>query len=235
MSELRFYVYGYSVNGVMLYIGKGTGYRYKEHLRTCYELDTLWARALRKFLGRNITPDHFIIQNNLSSDAAYDLEKKLIVKYGLKCKGTGTLYNLTEGGIGPNGRKATPTEIEAMRIRTRGNTYALGMVHSAEAKERQGAFHRGVQKSEETRRKMSAAFADKIPAQVEKAKAYIAHTWWGKHASIEYSGQVRRQSPTATHRLYNVTLDGITVQRTITDFRQGSCPVEFAPLREKFI
>ena len=101
MHEKRFYVYGYSLNGEMLYIGKGTRDRFKDHFWQCYDKETYWSRALRNMLEKGVKPDAFIIQDKLTHEEALVLEEELIKKYGKRLDKTGTLYNMADGGPGP--------------------------------------------------------------------------------------------------------------------------------------
>lgn len=234
MDQKRFYVYGYSLNGEMLYIGKGTRDRYKDHLWQCYDKETYWSRALRKMLDEGVKPDSFIIQDQLTHEESLLLETELIKKYGKRLNKTGTLYNMSDGGPGPAGWKMNEAQRERCRNRMLGNNYALGMLHSNETKSKIAATIRGTVRSAESNKKKSESLSWQVNEQIEKAKEYVKDTWWGQHIKISYNGEVKRQSATQTHRLFSVELDGIIVKRTISEFRQGSCPIPFAHLKDKY-
>lgn len=231
-----FYVYGYSLNGVMLYIGKGIGDRMFNHFADCQHGKTYWTAKLRKLIRNKTLPVCGIIEDGLSEQAAFALEIATIARYGRRDLGTGSLYNTCEGGTGSSGH--TMSAEGKLRVslsmtgRHPGNKFALGMQHSQEAKDKIRAFHLGRADSEETKAKRSASLSWQVENQIEVAKILVSWTWWGKLCSITYEGDVKRQSASATHRLYKVTLNGVSVLRTITDFRQGSCPKEFLQFKE---
>lgn len=95
----RFYVYLYTDprNGNPMYVGKGQGKRYKEHL---YKSHNRFLRnkikAIRK-LG--LEPKVEIILRTNNEDIAYDVEEHLIKSYGLLVE-DGLLCNFSKGGRG---------------------------------------------------------------------------------------------------------------------------------------
>ncbi|MBK7380695.1 MAG: hypothetical protein IPJ03_17190 [Ignavibacteriales bacterium] len=234
MQTTRFYVYGYSLDGIMLYIGKGTKERYKDHLWQCYDKETYWSRALRKMLDKGIKLDSFIIQGNLTNEEALFLEEELIKKYGKRLDKSGTLYNMADGGSGPVGWKMNEEQRERCRQRMLGNNRALGLIHTEETKAKIANSIRGIVRSAETNKKKSLALSWQVEEQIQKCKDYVKDTWWGPHITITYDGETKRQSANATHRLFTVKLEDIIIKRTITDFRQGSCPIAFAKLKDKY-
>lgn len=234
MQEKRFYVYGYALSGEMLYIGKGTKDRFKDHYWQCYDKETYWSRALRNMLDKGVKPDAFIIQDKLTHEESLVLEEELIKKYGKRLDKTGTLYNMADGGPGPAGWKMTDEQRERCRLRMLGNNYALGMLHTEETKAKIAATIRGTIRTEESNKKKSNSLSWQIEEQIQKCKAYVKDTWWGPHIEITYEGETKRQSSTQTHRLFTVKLDGIKIKRTVTDFRQASCPIAFAHLKDKY-
>lgn len=231
MNANKFYVYGYSLNGEMLYVGKGTGKRMYDHFASCRCQKTYWAAKLRKLIRNNTLPICGIIEDNLTELEAFKLEIDLIEKYGRKDLGTGILYNGCSGGTGSSGHSMSEEGkakiSKSMKGRYPGNQFALGLQHTEESKEKIRKAMLGKIVSEETKQKKSEALAHQIENQLWLARLWVRDKWWGQKCSISYHGDVKRQSLSATHRLYRVELNGVTVLRTITDFKQGSCPKEF--------
>jgi len=86
-----FYVYQYiREDGTPYYIGKGKGAR-------------LYDTSKRTIRAPKNKDRIIIVQENLSEELAFKLEKELIAKYGRKNNQTGILRNLTDGGEGSSG------------------------------------------------------------------------------------------------------------------------------------
>jgi hypothetical protein len=88
----RFYVYGHFANGVLFYIGKGTGRRaFGKESRGKF-----WEDYVSKH------PDYTveILEDGLSSEQACEREKAWIEKIGRRDRSAGTLVNMTDGGDG---------------------------------------------------------------------------------------------------------------------------------------
>jgi hypothetical protein len=127
-----FYVYIYYENTVAIYVGKGYGNRAYDHLKpSLYSQRTPFHNKLREMIDRGIEPDIDII-NVSNEEEAFEEERRLIRFYGRRCDGTGTLFNLTEGGEGLSGHQhseETKLKISLTRIGVR-------HPHSEEAKEK---------------------------------------------------------------------------------------------------
>lgn len=101
-----FYVYELFVEGEAnpFYIGKGKGKRRYDHASP----SSLKARSyknhiIKKALNENRKIKVRIVEKDLSQDAAFCLEKKMIAHYGRRDMGTGCLANHTDGGDGVAG------------------------------------------------------------------------------------------------------------------------------------
>jgi len=94
------YIYFDPVADEPIYIGKGTGARWKKHMNR-KDMHPFVFR-LRRML-RNGTEPVVEIYPHVSHKAAYAAEMCLIAKYGRKDLGNGPLLNLTDGGDGQYG------------------------------------------------------------------------------------------------------------------------------------
>lgn len=236
-----FYVYMYTLNGVPLYVGKGQRSRAKQHLEPANvaKSKTFWGKKLRKLLREGLKPSLEYVQLNMLEEEALKLEADLILKYGRKDLKTGILYNTCEGGFGSSGHKMSEEGKRSvslhMKGKHKGNTFAKGLVHTQETKHKISKSQKGKIVKESTKKLQSEALNWQIEKQIKKAREYIKGLWWADLVSITYEGEVKRQSETSTHRLYNVKLNDIVVKRTITDFRQRSCPKEFKQVKELYV
>jgi hypothetical protein len=121
---MRFYVYLIcdprpGKNNVERYVGKGQRTRAKQHLNVndarCHN------RQLRGMIAQSRKLDlaiksEIIARFNVEADA-FAFEIALIKKYGRRNIGTGSLYNLTDGGEGMSGWVPPQAHVERMRQR----------------------------------------------------------------------------------------------------------------------
>ena len=105
----KFYIY-YHINPLkneIFYVGKGFGNRaYTKSYRNKH-----WHNTVNKY-GYIID----IVEENLSEDDAFKLEKFYINKIGRRDLDKGTLVNMTDGGEGPSGLKWSDESKEKRRI-----------------------------------------------------------------------------------------------------------------------
>lgn len=135
----QFYTYTYVIGGVPEYVGKGrhtsqpvnaNGERCLAHITRTPR--TYWERHLSCALlaGKDF---HIETNDHASEEAAFIEERRLIALHGRRDQGTGTLFNLTDGGEGHVGFKQSPELIERRISKIRGR------VQSVEEKARRAA------------------------------------------------------------------------------------------------
>jgi hypothetical protein len=134
-----------------IYVGKGTGKRFKQHINCTH--NSILARKITHIKEANLLPIIEIIKDNLTEEMAFALEVELIKKYGRIKLNTGTLCNFTNGGSGAPGRlhyestlklfseqrkgkKQTPKQYEANKNRK----------HSEETKLKMSSAHAGIRR-----------------------------------------------------------------------------------------
>jgi hypothetical protein len=142
-------------DGTIFYIGIG------KRLKRAYTKDRrspIWKHAVNKY-GLNVE----ILHDDVSWEDACKIEQDLIKQYGRKAFGEGTLVNLTEGGDGQLGLKASEETKAKMSESHMGlNTWSKGRTMPEEQKQhmrdyiaKNGAFAAGHVKSEEARKSTS--------------------------------------------------------------------------------
>lgn len=141
----------------VFYIGIGSDNKYK---RANHKTD-------RNKFWKNITSktDYSvtILCDNITWEEACSIEKALILQYGRRDLGTGSLVNLTDGGEGMQGY--TFTEIHRQRMsnakkgRKGGKGRGKGNTMTEEQRSKMGKHRIGKKLSEETRKKIGATTA----------------------------------------------------------------------------
>jgi hypothetical protein len=144
-----FYIYAHykadDPDSPPFYIGKGKGKRDKSGRRNPY-----W---------KNISNKHgFIIKRlaeNLTEQEAWDLEKKLIARYGRLVDNTGCLCNLSEGGEGASGVIHSKATKEKWSKAKKGKTWEEIFGAEKAARIREQRKLRTRKHSDETKKKIS--------------------------------------------------------------------------------
>jgi len=142
-------------DGTIFYIGIG------KRLKRAYTKDRrspIWKYAVNKY-GLNVE----ILHDDVPWNEACQIEMDLIKQYGRKAFGEGTLVNLTEGGEGRLGLKASKETKAKMSESHMGlNTWSKDRVMSEEEKQsrqdymdKHVPFAKGHIKSEEIKRRIS--------------------------------------------------------------------------------
>ena len=134
-----FYVYTYlREDGSPYYFGKGKDLR-------------AWSR--QRTINRPPNDRIKFVVKNVDEELAHFVECEAIALYGRKDKGTGILWNLTDGGEGTSGRIIPSEESNRRAATQRGKPKNL----NAEQRLHRSGIRKGKTHSDETKAKMSAA------------------------------------------------------------------------------
>jgi len=129
---MNYYVYLHIklTNGEPFYVGKGKGRRaFNRSNRSSY-----WKNIVNKY-GFDI----ILLEENLTEERSFELEKYWISRIGRFDLGLGPLVNYTNGGEGESGRIITPEHRRKL----------------SESNKGQVSWAKGISKSDETKKKMS--------------------------------------------------------------------------------
>jgi hypothetical protein len=151
-KQSYFYVYAYlrsqasmhGPKGSPYYIGKGKGMR-------------AFTRGKKSVPRPRDKACIVFIQEGLTEQEAFSLEKYCIALYGRINTNTGILRNLTDGGEGASGAKLSIETRAKIAARQRGNQIWLGKRHSQETIDKLAHINRGKKLSLETKAKISLA------------------------------------------------------------------------------
>jgi len=162
----QYYVYIYrDIDGTELYVGKGTGRRWRCHAENHNHNNRL--RNVIKKRERELQvclyPEIIDVKNE---DEAFELEIFYIQKFGRDCLKTGTLFNITDGGEGASGAVLSEEHCKKIGDRSRGRPCSeetkeklrqanLGKTYGPETKAKLSAIHKGAIFSEERRSNIS--------------------------------------------------------------------------------
>jgi hypothetical protein len=146
------------------YVGKGKDNRQWEHLQHSH--NPIVNSKIRKIRSRGFEPI-IGIYSDLDEELALFLEKELIAKFGKIIDHTGTLANMSDGGVGSSGYKWTTTQKEEHSIRFKGRKQHENSLKALKASvDRQ----RGVPISVETKTKISETLTGRPSPNRGRAK-----------------------------------------------------------------
>lgn len=113
-EEKLHYVYTYeTVDGVVVYVGVGKGNRSEKEHKENGELWTAVLEARKCGYPLSRVTRH----GGLTKEESHEVEVKLILRYGRRDLGTGTLYNKTSGGKGCRGLQDTTRQEMSERLK----------------------------------------------------------------------------------------------------------------------
>jgi hypothetical protein len=127
-----------------------------------------------------------MIAENLSEQAAFDLEIELIAKYGRKDLGTGILRNLTDGGDGASGYRYTEERKQAYSKRmkkTNAKRKQEGWEYPESARKAISEMQKGVPKPKEWADNVTTSLNNRTEEEKADWKAKISAANKGKKRS----------------------------------------------------
>jgi len=119
---MAFYTYVYidPRNGVPFYVGKGTKHRWKAHLTRA--TNNYVKGAIRHIREAGFEPTVKFLVTDVDEEFALLVEQEAIAKYGRRDLGTGTLFNMTDGGDGITGYVKTDAWKSKVSAKLKGRT-----------------------------------------------------------------------------------------------------------------
>lgn len=147
-----------------IYVGKGSGYRFREHLWSEEKLGRKnpYLKGKINNIKKELKTEPIIlkIKENLTNLESYEYEKYLIKLIGRSDLEKGPLTNFTDGGEGKMGSKGKPwskeTREKIMAIR-KIKPPRLGKHNSEETKRKQSIAHKGKSFSEDHKKALSSS------------------------------------------------------------------------------
>jgi len=165
-----------------LYIGKGKGSRYLDHLKVKDVVNPIFKNKIKHWIKNNVQEQIVMIQTDIIiENNAFELEKSIIKDLGRLDNKTGILLNLTDGGDGVSGRepwnkgkkyKSFITEEGRARL----SAAHTGKILSVETKQKMSNYWKGKTYTEETKRKISESLKGNIPWNKGKTNIYTDET-----------------------------------------------------------
>jgi hypothetical protein len=140
-----FYVYVFYDGTAPIYVGYGCNTRWRDHFKKKTNVH------LNRWLKLNPTAVPEIVMTGLELQAAKQLEQHLIARFGRLDRGTGSLFNHTDGGDGASGLKLST---EAKTKISKGATRRWS---DPVERQRQSEIMRAVSNSPEARSKRERA------------------------------------------------------------------------------
>lgn len=192
----RAYVYAISVDGIVRYIGKGTGNRLKQHRIAAQQLlkarergehprSTLFYYRLAKAIIAGQQIEESILFSGLTDADAFELEIQEITAR------RGTVWNQADGGNAPPGTKGRVFGPHSAKHRAKISAAGKGRVRGPQSEEHRAklsAAHHLYRHTSESRTKISAGNLGKVRSTEIREKMRVANL--GKVLSPETRAKI---------------------------------------------
>lgn len=191
---MKFYVYVlFRVNGVPLYVGKGSGRRSEVHVSNAYHGDHSNIRLRRAIEDARGPLPYVRVREGLTEDEAFATEIALIAAIGREADG-GPLVNETDGGKGVGRGRVMPAyqrKLISAALKGRSDFNEAGRRASP-------IFQRGQPLPEDVKEKMRRSKIGKKLTTEHRAK--LAWIRLGKPLSDEHRAAISRGNKGLKHR-----------------------------------
>lgn len=207
MRQFYAYLYRDPKTGIPVYVGKGYGNRAFDHFKSKTRLGNMLRKRIAE--GFKVEPEFIVFGDE---ELAFFVEQEAIRKYGRDDLGTGTLFNLTDGGEG----QSNPSP----EVREKISKAAANQIHSPERNAKIGAAHLGIPTPENICTAISKTLSGRIHSSDRvQANRLGRRKWWDGLSEDGRAEYLRRQSEAKTGKKLSPE-HGAAISASLTGFKR---------------